>query len=117
MANGTILSETTCGDLKERLAESRTSAVPSSQSAGAQDFFTVGAITGATAVDVRNGADVSAYLGVTFGRSESGNYGVTETSAGFSVTSEFGDFQRPGGSSNSPIRGIEFDIEPYPIPW
>jgi hypothetical protein len=77
----------------------------------------VGALAGATALDVRNGADASAYLGVTIGRSESGNYGVTETSAGFALTTEFGDFQRPGGSSNSPIKGVEFDVEPYPIPF
>ena len=84
---------------------------------GREDFFTAGALAGATGVIVRNGADASAYLGFTVGRSETGNYGVTETSGGYSVTSEFDDFQRPGGSANSPIRGIEFDAEPSPIPF
>jgi len=82
---------------------------------GGQDYWTAGALTGATVVIIRNGFDASAFLGVTVGQSDSGSYGVTRTSAGYSLANEFGDFQRPGGSRDSQIRGIEFDLDWDPL--
>ena len=52
---------------------------------------------------------------MTVGRSESGNFGVTKTSAGYTFTSEFGDFQRPGGGRNSPVVGVELDADAIPF--
>ena len=82
---------------------------------GGQDYWTAGALGGGTAVIGRSGVDASGFLGVTFGRSESGNLGVTKASAGYSFTSEFGDFQKPGGGRTSPIVGSEFDADVIPF--
>jgi hypothetical protein len=72
-------------------------------------------LAGGTGVIGRSGVDAAGFLGVTVGQSESGNFGVTKTSAGFSLTTEFGDFQRPGGGRNSPVVGVELDADAIPF--